>query len=127
MFLYIFDNCNIYTTNPRHHQVNVDNHRHASAHLMLRPFQKHDRDIVLDNRHSIQFLIPLLPVLHLIMMFEMLNVLRMHQILLGRVRPMVLLEMVDLVLVLVVPVVSRPVPEIRQLDSPRVGREELVV
>lgn len=48
----------------------------------------------------------------------------MYQILLGRIRPVILFKVVNLVFILVVPVVARSVPEIRQFDAPRVGGRE---
>lgn len=88
-------------------------------------------DVRFVDRHAVQSFLTLLSRLHLLVMSEMLNVLlqvsvltlstssfvtthlRMNQILLGSILVMIQLPMMNLILILVVPVMSWPVPKIR--------------
>jgi hypothetical protein len=87
-----------------------------STSLLLAPSKLH-RNIGLHNRHAIHLLLPRLLRLQLLMFAEMLDILRVRQVLLARILIMVLLPVVDLVLVLVVAVVAGAEAEIGQREA----------
>lgn len=70
------------------------------------------RDISLHNLHIPQLLQPLLRRHKLIMKLEMLNILRMRELLIRRIRSVEFFEMVNLVFVLDIPVVTRAVAKV---------------
>ena len=82
------------------------------------------RYIRFNNRHPIQHILRLLLRFHLLVLAEMFDILRMNQVLLSRVLVVILLEMMDLILVLVIPVVAWPKPEIRQFNALVVAFDE---
>jgi hypothetical protein len=79
--------------------------------------QKLRRDIFSYNRHRIEPLLLLRLLIQKIVHLEMLDILRVRQILQRRALAMVFLKMMNLILIFVVAVVSRSPSEIRQRQS----------
>lgn len=74
-------------------------------------------DVGLYNRHAIHLFLPRLLRFQLLVLAEVLDILRVRQVLLASVLVVVFLPVVDLVLVLIVAVVAGAVAEIRQLEA----------
>lgn len=75
------------------------------------------RDIGFHNLHAIQLLLPLGRLIHHIVFAEMLDILRVGEILLGGIGAVEFLEMVDFVFVLVVAVVAGAEAKVGQDDA----------